>query len=208
VTAGACPSINETNLPPCWDFTGGEAINLGKLQRKIDKRTLLDGPVTFTVSAGCSSATIILKAKDTTPTDWIGIQGLNTCYPGPGTNVVWGPMADNCGNQLQVNCENGNYVFRYNGNEVGRCLYTVAANYFYYRMTKDGCRFHSTWHTTRDDNPYRLTTQWVVFRFDCIHCQSSNPICRWCWRVSWDENWGDPNNTPNAETAGYERACN
>lgn len=62
VTASSCPPLTADQLPDCWTFTGG--VEIDKLHHKVSKADLLNGPVTFTVSAGTSTKTIILKADE------------------------------------------------------------------------------------------------------------------------------------------------
>jgi hypothetical protein len=71
VTATSSPyQADEGLLPSCWSFTGGTAINQGKLQRKTD--TLTPKVVEFNLSTGCSSRTIeliVYRAKFTIMAD-------------------------------------------------------------------------------------------------------------------------------------------
>ena len=57
------PGPEETNLPACWQMTGGQGIN--RLCRQVDRRQL--GTTTITATAGCSSNTVVIIVQDTNP---------------------------------------------------------------------------------------------------------------------------------------------
>ena len=57
VTASPCPEVNESSLPGCWSFTGGEAIGSGKLQRRVER---IPGKTVFTATAGTSKKTVTI----------------------------------------------------------------------------------------------------------------------------------------------------
>ena len=95
-TAGFCPILDETNLPPCWTFTGGEAVGLGKLQRRV---RCLPGKTEFTAKAGCSEkkVTIIvyraefrLKADGAAGTLGVGHAWWELYLTPDAKGVMWG----------------------------------------------------------------------------------------------------------------------
>jgi hypothetical protein len=73
VTATSCPWVSEesscTNLPPCWQITGGhrqvmvtnDCVN--RLAVEVDLSQL--GAHTVTASAGCSSRSVVILVQDT-----------------------------------------------------------------------------------------------------------------------------------------------
>lgn len=63
VCASPCPGLEETNLPACWQLTGGQGTN--RLCRQVDRRQL--GTTTITATAGCSSKTVVIMVQDTNP---------------------------------------------------------------------------------------------------------------------------------------------
>ncbi|MGI8966473.1 MAG: hypothetical protein ACR2H1_10365, partial [Limisphaerales bacterium] len=166
VTASACPALTADQLPACWTFTGGVAID--KLHHKVSKESLLSGPVTFTVTAGSSTKTIILKADEEMPgySALVPQQCLNDNFNDPS------PWTDKCGNTLSINCVGargwpfysaGHYEYRYNGILVGTCYYNGGENVFLFKTTKNRCRILRTWHLTQKPvSP----TKWVVTKYN------------------------------------------
>lgn len=72
VTASPCPEMHETNLPACWQLTGG--IGTNRLWRQVDRRQL--GTNTLTAAAECSSNTVVIIVADTVPPTISGATGL------------------------------------------------------------------------------------------------------------------------------------
>ncbi len=102
VTASSCPILTADQLPACWTFTGGDTID--KLHHKVSKAALLNGPVTFTVSAGTSTKTIILKADE--PKAYYDMDIPDAiCPEWYGSYEDANPLFDKCGNHLEINCE-------------------------------------------------------------------------------------------------------
>jgi hypothetical protein len=188
VTASSCPSLTADQLPDCWIFTGG--VTIDKLHHKVSAATLANGPVTFTVTCGTSTMTIILKADDESE-DYYVPQGVSQECPDPGP-----PWADNlptydlCGNRAMVNCEwNGTccqFVFRYNSVKVGARIYDNGRNVFLFERTKHHCRIVKTWHLTRTPTP---TFEWTITKYDCLTGTKST-ICR--TSATWDDSWARP----------------
>ena len=203
VTATPDPPVTEDLLPSSWTFTGGTAVGKGKLQRKVEKASLLNGPCTFTATDGVTNMTVIMTQDPSAMGLWHEIYTTADCDPGLGTNAASDRLTDLCGNVLQINCENGTYVYRYNGTAIGQCCYSTATNCFWYQTTKDGSRFHSTWQLTRSNYPWPAPISWKVFHFDCVNrtgdalqCTNYRGPC-----MSFPASWCDPNNNPNADNA-------
>ncbi len=201
ITAADCLGLNAADLPGCWTFTGG--VEIDRKTHKIAKTNLLNGPVTFTVTAGSSTKTIILKSDLSPQGEWSPIFVDRYCLKGGGVQQVSDTYQDQCGNTLYVNCEDGTYYTYYNETRVGRCCFRLAENYIYFRKTMGSCRFHSTWHCTADDAWYHPFYSWIVFHFDCIsetgdpvNCLGGNGPCG-----AWLGSWGNPNNLYNADNA-------
>lgn len=75
ITASPCPQMDETNLPACWQLTGG--IGTNRLWRQVDRRQL--GTNTITASAGCSSNKVVIIVADTIPPTISGATGFPVC---------------------------------------------------------------------------------------------------------------------------------
>ena len=212
VTASSCPGLTADQLPGCWTFTGG--VEIDKLHHKVSAATLKDGPVTFTVTCGTSSKTIIVKG-DNVSGDWVGIsQGsipLCDCDGGANANPL-ASVQDLCGNNLNINCEShwlcNHYVYRYNTILiVGVCLYTPAINYFAARKTENLCRFTESWHITLGSIPggydingsLILNAIWTVtvadLRSPLVYSETRTA-------PTWNDDWNSPINHPNALDAG------
>jgi hypothetical protein len=211
VTATDCLGLPESQLPSCWSFTGGTAVGLGKYQRKVNES--VPGPTTFTVTAGTSSLTIVVTSVDPSgpAATWQLAQPSANCPINQNPAVTLFSKTDSCGNKLEITCD-GAYHYLYNGQEVGTCIYTCGINSFYYRMTADGARFHSTWHMTRDqvspgcDQGTIGKIDWTVTQFDC-NSGAITKTCREATPATYTDNWMNPNNTPNATTAGGPSTC-
>jgi hypothetical protein len=68
VCAGYCPGVEETNLPSCWQMTGGlsktnQDGTVSRICRLVDRRQL--GNTTITAAASCSSNSIVIMVQDT-----------------------------------------------------------------------------------------------------------------------------------------------
>lgn len=191
VTAIPCPNLAAGDLPSCWSFTGGVAID--KLHHKVSKASLQSGPVTFTVTAGTSTKTIILKTDEEKEIydTYIPAQAcLYDNFTDPS------PYTDKCGNTLAINCVGGSgwplyraghYEYRYNGTWVGTCYFNGGENNFLYKTTKHNCRILRTWHLTQEPvSP----THWVVSKYDCL---TGGPLSQNCRTApSWNPNWDRP----------------
>ncbi len=99
VTASDCLGLAEADLPGCWSFTGGTAVGLGKLQRKISKSTTSATNV-FTCTAGTSSKTIkiIFGCPCSTPlsdAEWniikAGFPRMIRCHTCKEADATWLP---------------------------------------------------------------------------------------------------------------------
>jgi hypothetical protein len=209
VTATPSPEVAERLLPSSWSFTGGTAIGSGKLQRKVNKESLVNGPCTFTATDGVTNMTIVVKCDPSPLAGWSEMFVSTNCDPHvPCPNALDG-MLDSCGNWLQIWCEirpgatNASYVVKYihdgTTNEVGHCIYDYAYNRFWCRKTIDG-RFHSTWHVTRNTDLIGTLSEWTVFKYNCLDGTPSPPNPRRYWW--WEDDWGDPRNPVNADNAG------
>ena len=196
VTAYSCPSLTADKLPACWTFTGGVEIN--KLQHKVSKAALRNGPVTFTVTAGTSTKTIILKQDDEKliyNSYFPDQQCLYDNFYDPS------PYYDKCGNSLSINCVGatgfpfyhaGHYEYRYNSTWVGTCYFNDGQNNFLYKATKHDCLILRTWHLTQEP---LSPTRWVVTKYNCLTGGAPSQNCRTA--PSWDPNWGRPADEPN-----------
>ncbi len=130
VMAGDCPGLNPSELPGCWTFTGG--VEIDRKTHKVAKSSLLNGPVTFTVTAGCSTKTVILKEDPSPRGLWnlVYFDGQIECASGQQTPArVFGPQYDCCSNKLEIWCQKPNpqsgaqFHYKYNGVIVGSCIY-------------------------------------------------------------------------------------
>ncbi|MCW5553213.1 MAG: HYR domain-containing protein [Verrucomicrobiae bacterium] len=98
VTASSCPGLEETNLPACWELSGG--VGAGRLERKVDRRQL--GTTTITATAGCSSQTVMIRVEDTEapviscPGDFGVCTDAGQCYATVDLNA-YVSASDNCG---------------------------------------------------------------------------------------------------------------
>lgn len=185
VTASSCPELPTDQLPDCWTFTGG--IEIDKLRHKVNKAELLNGPVTFTVSAGASSKTIILKADEEKEIYSSHIPQQECLYdnfndPSPST--------DKCGNSVSVNCVGGvgwplyrpgHYEYYWNTNWVGTCYFNGGENVFLFKTTKHNCLILRTWHLTQEPT---TPTRWVVTK--------SGPSQNCRTAPAWDSSWARP----------------
>jgi hypothetical protein len=111
-----------------------------------------------------------------------------------------GSLSDACGNTISTAWDEPSrtYTFYYNSTEVGRCIWDNAINSYQYRKTVDGCRFHSTRHSSSHSHNSPPCTQgcapigyycWKVRYYDCVHdCAGST-----FWRRSKTEQgrWGN-----------------
>jgi len=191
VTAILCPSLAENELPDCWTFTGGTEID--KLHRKVSKAELKHWPVTFTVTAGTSSMSIVLKGDE--ERDYYNAHGpADEClfdnFPDPD------PVTDKCGNSLRIDCVDGSgwptykaghYEYLYNGTWVGTCYYNGGENNFLYKTTKHNCRILRTWHLTQEPV---TPTKWTATKYDCLAGGSPSQNCRTA--PTWNSAWGRP----------------
>jgi hypothetical protein len=193
VTASSSPSLTADQLPDCWTFTGG--VEIDKLHHKVSKTDLENGPVTFTVTCGTSTETIILEA-DPERDAYSALIPAGTCLCDNFTDPS--PFLDRCGNSLAIDCVgcdcsiiqlyiHGHFSYRYNGIWVGTCYFPAANNTFLYKTTKHNCRILRTWHLTQQPTS---PTQWVVTKYDCMTGAGSLQNCR--TSPTWDFNWGRP----------------
>ena len=190
VTANPCPQLTADQLPACWTFAGGEEID--RLRHKVQKESLTNGSVTFTVTAGCSTNTIIL-VTDPEKLIYNSKNPSQECLYDNFTDPS--PLTDQCGNSLSINCVGGrgwprytpgHYEYRYNGSWVGTCYFNGGKNAFLYKTTKHNCRILRTWHLTQEPTS---PTKWVVTKYDCLTGAFSQN-CRTA--ATWDPNRGRP----------------
>jgi hypothetical protein len=189
VTATSCPLLTAEQLPPCWTFTGGTEID--KLRHKVKKEDLMNGQVTFTVAAGCSTNTIILTNDP---------ENLSYTMKYPAQECLWdnftdpSPWTDQCGNSLSIDCVGadrsqgiaGHYEYKYNGTCVGICYFNDGNNTFLYKTTKHNCRILRTWHLTEEAGP---PSRWVVTKYNCL----TPAFSRNCRTFGyWLPDWGRP----------------
>jgi hypothetical protein len=188
VTASSCPGLTADQLPGCWSFTGGTEID--KLHHKVKKTDLMNGPVTFTVTFGTSTKTVILKT-DPAKINYFTVFPSGSCL----CDNFSGPSSyDNCGNNLAIDCvdcicgfgANGHFSYRYNGISVGVCRYSGANNVFLYKTTKHNCRILCTWHLTQEP---ATPTRWTVTKYDCM-AGASSMVSRTA--STWNSNWARP----------------
>jgi hypothetical protein len=188
VTARSCPELSADQLPACWTFTGG--VEIDKLHHKVRKTDLMNEPVTFTVTYGTSTMTIVLKVddeKNNYTTRYYAAPCQCDNYSDPS------PYHDKCGNNLAIDCvgckcylgANGHFSYRYNGIFVGACYYTGANNTFLYKTTVHDCRILRTWHLTQQGSP----VEWTVTKYDCLTGVFSQN-CRTA--PTWDSGWSRP----------------
>jgi len=215
--------------PPCLTWSvyppnaGVFTVATGAVVTKFRLTNPCASNATITVNCGGTTVTLTLACSSIAG-GWLPIQDYADCANWVQDTLVWPnngePLRDACGNTLALWCIGGlipHYELRYNGVAVAKCVYPCGKNYFWYRLTGDGTRIHSTWHLTRDD-PFpngvydpdcdkgsRQKVDWRVWRFDCIQNRAEQAICR--ENQAWNEQWGDPGQIPNGETAGDPSAC-
>jgi|GEM_PF-2293822 len=206
VTASSCPSLTANQLPDCWTFTGG--VEIDKLNHKVSGSTLANGPVTFTVTCGTSTRTIILKA-DTQENDYYDSNPPSqSCLCDNFSDPS--PYHDLCGHSLAIDCVgcncyggiNGHFEYTYNRIWVGTCYYEGGINSFLYKTTKHKCRITRTWHLTQKPTS---PTFWTVTKFDCISLGAPSQNCR--TSPTWDSAWARPADETRYNTGYPANSC-
>lgn len=190
VTATPCPILTEDQLPDCWTFTGG--VTIDKLHHKVSKEALKSGDVTFTVTSGTSTKTIVLKT-DPEKLGYTAYAPKHDClfdnFADPS------PLIDKCGNMLAIDCtganpnypyHTGHYEYKHNGLLVGTCYYNGGENVFLYKTTKHNCLILRTWHLTQQPTS---PTKWAVTKYDCT---GTGPSINCRTAPAWVNAWGRP----------------
>ncbi|MCG3199764.1 MAG: hypothetical protein HUU16_16760 [Candidatus Omnitrophica bacterium] len=116
---------------------------------------------------------------DTTPGNWQAIPAVPDCPLNQNPAAKLWEKTDDCGNKLELWCEPAGaaaYKLKYNGTVVHVCIYDNGQNVWYYKMTANGKRFHSTYSETMDpdhdgsslDEGTKNKYDWKVYWYDCI----------------------------------------
>lgn len=81
---------------------------------------------------------------------------------------------DDCSNMIDITCPDGDFIWKYNGTEVGHCVWTFGRNNFQYKVCLAEIygkeRFLETKHVTQNDA-------------EGVDAQGEGCDGFWCWRV-------------------------
>jgi hypothetical protein len=129
--------------------------------------------VTYTYN-GVACQTTSTGLVQTNAGDWVNIEDdFPDCSGVPYIPIEpqWS-RADQCGNKLEIWCQPASeapfmsYVYKYNGQQIGECVFTCGENEWYYKLTQDGKRYASACMINRNC-PYNIDPGCTTTNFLC-----------------------------------------
>lgn len=126
---------------------------------------------------------------DARPGAWSFITGVDPCEADNEEDLLLWQLTDVCDNHLELWCEPSSpeyasqYKYKYNGNDIGLCVYNNGQNIFKYRMAVSGVVFHSMWHRTADPDNSGDGDEGTLGKYDWIvnrYCCPSGQVEQFC----------------------------